>query len=73
MERIRLDKIIEILREIERSEYGIYRKFMTTEEIKICNKLVKDDILYKGKPDEKNSTIAFFITPKGSDFLENQE
>jgi hypothetical protein len=46
---------------------------MTTDEVKICNKLVKEDMLYKAKPDEKNATIAFFITPKGCEWLENQK
>jgi hypothetical protein len=64
-----LDSVIKILIEIESSSSGIYRKFMTTDEIKICNKLVKDDMLYKGKPDEKNATIAFYITKKGSEWL----
>lgn len=68
-----MNKIIKILTEIENSPSGIYRKFMTTDEIKICNKLVKDDILYKGKPDEKNATIAFYITNKGCAWLENQK
>lgn len=47
-----------------------YRKFMSSGEIKICNKLVKDGFLYKGKPDEKSATIDFFITDKGRDLLE---
>ena len=68
-----MDKIIKILAEIESSSSGVYRKFMTTDEIKICNKLVKDDMLYKGKPDEKNATIAFYITDKGRKWLENQK
>jgi predicted transcriptional regulator len=68
-----MDEIIKILTEIESSSSGIYRKFMTTDEITICNKLVKDGMLYKGKPDEKNATIAFYITSKGSKLLENQK
>jgi predicted transcriptional regulator len=65
-----MDKIIKILEEIENSKSGVYRKFMSTEEIELCNKLVKDDMLYKGKPDEKNATIAFYITPKGIEWLD---
>jgi hypothetical protein len=68
-----MKKVIEILTEIESSSSGVYRKFMTADEVKICNKLVKEDILYKAKPDEKNATIAFFITPKGSEWLETQK
>lgn len=64
-------KIIKLLTEIEKSRAGVYRKFMDSEEIKICNKLVKMGLLYKSKPDEKNATLAFFITGKGSKWLEN--
>jgi hypothetical protein len=64
-----MEKAIKILTEIECSPSGVYRKFMTTDEVKICNKLLKEDMLYKSKPDEKNATIAFFITPKGSEWL----
>ncbi len=68
-----MEKVIKILTEIESSSSGVYRKFMTTDEVKICNKLVKEDMLYKAKPDEKNATIAFFITGKGSKWLKNQK
>ena len=68
-----MDNIIKILTEIESSSSGIYRKFMTSDEIKLCNKLVKDGMLYKAKPDEKNATIAFYITINGSKWLENQK
>jgi len=66
-------KEIKILTEIESSPSGVYRKFMSTDEVKICNKLVKIGMLYKSKPDEKNATIAFFITGKGRNWLENQK
>lgn len=39
----------------------IYRKFLNKKEIKICNKLVKDGLITKGKPDERNATIAYYI------------
>jgi hypothetical protein len=68
-----MEKVIKILTEIESSSSGVYRKFMTIDEVKICNKLVKEDMLCKSKPDEKNATIAFFITSKGSEYLENQK
>ena len=45
---------------------------MSSKEVKLCNKLTKDNMLYKGKPDEKNATIAFFITSKGIKWLEKQ-
>lgn len=66
-----MDKVIKILTEIGNSSSGVYRKFMTDDEIKLCNNLVKDGMLYKGKPAEKNATIAFYITSKGSKWLEN--
>jgi len=65
-------EIINILTEIEKSPFGVYRKFMSINEIKICNKLVKKNFLYKSKPDEKNATIAFFISEKGIKWLESQ-
>ena len=68
-----MENVIRLLLEINKSSAGVYRKFMTTDEVKICNKLVKEDMLYKGKPSEKNATIAFFITGKGSKFLEDYE
>ena len=36
-----MDKTIKLLKEIDGSSHGVYRKFMLTDEIKICNKLVK--------------------------------
>jgi predicted transcriptional regulator len=65
-----MENYIDILTEIEMSSSGVYRKFMSSGEIKICNKLVKDGFLYKSKPDEKGATIAFFITDEGRDLLE---
>lgn len=68
-----MEEIIKLLDEIEGSPSGIYRKFMTLEEIKLCNTLVKDNLLYKGKPDDKNATVSFYITEKGSKWLENSK
>lgn len=65
-----MENYIDILTEIERSSSGVYRKFMNSSEIKICNRLVKRGFLSKGKPDERGATIAFFITDKGRDLLE---
>lgn len=64
------NKTISLLFEIDSSEYGVYRKFLSKEEIKLCNKLTKDGLVYKGKPDERGATIAFFITEKGYLFLQ---
>lgn len=60
---------IELLNEIQRSEF-VYRKFLSTKEIKVCNLLTKEGILEKGYPDEKSSTIAFFLTNKGEQILD---
>jgi hypothetical protein len=67
-----VDKIIKILTEIKSSPEGVYRKFLSSEEIKICNKLLNLGMLYKAFPNERNATIALFITQKGIEFLENQ-
>ncbi len=50
----------ELYNEIERSEF-VYRKFLSKEEIKICNRMVKSGHLFKGLPDEGGATIAYFI------------
>lgn len=63
------NKILKILTEVNNSSY-VYRKLMSKEEINLCNKLIKDGLLYKSKPDEINATIAYFITNKGKNFLE---
>jgi predicted transcriptional regulator len=68
-----MENVIRLLSEIDKSSAGVYRKFMTTDEVKICNKLVVGGLLYKGKPDEKNATIAYFITDSGRKFLEDYE
>ena len=64
-------KVKELLMEISNSTHGVYRKFLGRDEVKICNHLTKEGFLYKSKPDEKNATVAFFISPKGSEYLEN--
>jgi hypothetical protein len=50
----------DLINEIERSGF-IYRKFLSKDEIKLANSLVKEGLLYKGYPNEKGATIAFFI------------
>ena len=64
-----MDKIIKILSEIESSSF-VHRIFMNSDDVRICNKLVKEGLLRKGKTSERNATIAFYITDEGSDFLE---
>lgn len=43
--------------------YGdpVLRKFMSTEEIKKCNRLVKLGVLCKGKSDDKNSSVSYYV------------
>lgn len=53
-------KTIDLINEIARCGF-VYRKFLSKEEIRICNKLVKLGCLYKGKPYENNATIAFYL------------
>lgn len=56
------EKLIE---EIQKSSCQfVYRKFMSKEEIKAAESLVKLDIFYKSKPAEKNATIAYFSWKK---------
>jgi hypothetical protein len=50
----------ELYNEIERSMF-VYRKFLGKKEIKICNQMVKDGLLFKGLPDEGGATIAYFV------------
>lgn len=68
-----MEEVIKILKEIKDSSSGIYRKFMTHNEIKLCNRLTKDGMLYKGFSDEKNSTVSFFITDRGIEYLNNSQ
>ena len=42
----------------------VYRKFMSKEEIKTAEGLVKLGFVYKSKPAEKNATIAYFAWRK---------
>lgn len=49
---------------------GVLRKFLSKDEIKLCNQLTKSGFLVKGKSDEKNGSVAFYITKKGENLLE---
>jgi len=42
-------------------ESPILRKFLTKEEIKIVNKLVKDGKLSKGVSDDKHRNVIFYF------------
>jgi len=37
------------------------RKIMTTEEIKMANKLVKKGLMEKGTSDEKKSSVTYYV------------
>ena len=51
-----------MMHELETTSGGfVYRKFLSTEEIKACNRLVKKGKLNKGYPCEKNATVAYFL------------
>jgi hypothetical protein len=54
-------KSIDLINEITRCGF-VYRKFLSAEEIKICNSLVKLGYLYKSKPSERGATIAFYVS-----------
>jgi hypothetical protein len=64
---ILLDKMIKDLSDDERKfleDFGDevrLRKFMTTEEIKMANKLVKKGLMEKGKSDEKKSSVTYYV------------
>ena len=48
---------------------GVLRKFMSTDEIRMSNQLVKEGLFDKGIADEKNGTTAYFLTYKGNKSL----
>jgi hypothetical protein len=64
---ILLDKMIKDLSDDERKFIKYFgdevrlRKFMTTEEIKMANKLFKKGLMEKGKSDEKNPSVTYYV------------
>lgn len=58
-----------LLSEIYSNE-SILRLFLSKEEIKACNKMIKLGYIYKGKRDEKNATTSYYITKEGENYLE---
>lgn len=40
--------------------FGILRKMMSTDEIRIAERLVKEGLLYKGTSDDKQRTVVYF-------------
>lgn len=43
---------------------GVLRKFMSSNEIKLANKLVELDALHKGTSDDKQKSVCFFTEEK---------
>lgn len=41
-------------------EFGLIRKFMSKQEIRVANKMVKEGLLYKGKTIEKPHSVVYF-------------
>lgn len=39
----------------------VLRKLMTSEEIKIANKMVKKNLMIKGKSDDKKSNVIYYV------------
>jgi hypothetical protein len=39
----------------------VLRKFMTSEEIKVSNKLVKKGLMEKGMSDDKKSNVVYYV------------
>jgi len=42
------------------NEFGILRKLMSEEEIKIANILVKEGLMHKGISDDKQHSVCYF-------------
>ena len=40
---------------------SVLRKLMTSDEIKISNKLVKKGVMEKGMSDDKKSTVVYYV------------
>jgi hypothetical protein len=60
-----------ILSEIDLSNgQGTLRLFMSSDEKKACNEMIKLGYIIKGKSPEKNSTVSYYITKKGENYLE---
>ena len=62
-----LDDMIKNLSDDERKfleDFGtesVLRKMMTSEEIKMANKLVKKGLMEKGTSDDKKSSVIYYI------------
>ena len=58
---------IEILSKDERDflinfgDDSVLRKLLTSDEIKIANKLVKKGVMEKGMSDEKRSSVVYYV------------
>lgn len=59
-ELYQLNKLENIEKELLNLSAPILRKFMSSNEIKVANRLVKKGKLQKGISDEKNGTTQFY-------------
>jgi len=63
---------IKFLKSMNTDGTGTIRKFLSKNEIKIANSLVKKEFISKGTSDEKGGSTAFFIEISGKFYLENE-
>ena len=49
---------------------SVLRILLTSDEIKVANKLVKKGLIDKGISDAKNGTTIFYINRKGEQYLD---
>lgn len=61
---------IKLLSEMDRMNgNGLLRLFLSSDEKKACNEMFKLGYIIKGKTEEKNSTLAYYITREGENYL----
>ena len=58
-----------LLSEIYANE-SVLRLFLSKEEINACNQMLKLGYICKGRREEKNATISYYITKEGEKYLE---
>ena len=68
-----MDKEVQFLEYLnsQMNRGGVLRILLTSDEIKVANKLVKKGLIDKGISDAKNGTTIFYINRKGEQYLEN--
>lgn len=65
-ENVNIDDIVKNLSEDDKNfmkeyEYPILRKFMSSEEIKKANNLVKLGLMNKGISDDSRNTVVYYV------------